>query len=256
MTTDQGLLVEDVTVKYGGFTAVSHATFHVPPASIVGLIGPNGAGKTTTFSACSGQVQPSTGRVLLNGRDITSTGTARRARAGLGRTFQRIDLFDRLTVRENIRLGYEARLAAAKPWSILTSSKAQARDIDERSERALEACGITGLADRPAGVLTTGQRRLAELARVIAGDFDILLLDEPSSGLDHSESAAFGRILRELVAETGVGIFLVEHDMTLVRDVCERLYVLDFGKPIAAGDTETILASDEVRAAYLGQAAA
>lgn len=256
MTSAGGLSVQDLTVKFGGLTAISAVTLDVPRGSLVGLIGPNGAGKTTTFNACSGLVSPTAGTVWLDGRDMTQRSPHRRAQAGLGRTFQKIDLFDRLSVEDNVRLGYEARLASAHPWSKFTSTPSEGRAVRQRAHAALARCGVAHLAPLRAGSLSTGHRRLVELARAIAGAFAILLLDEPSSGLDHDETSNFAQILTTLVQEDGTGILLVEHDMNLVREVCERLYVLDFGSLIATGPTSDVLDSAEVRAAYLGRTVA
>jgi ABC-type branched-subunit amino acid transport system ATPase component len=163
-----------------------------------------------------------------------------------------MELFDSLTVRENVALGREAGLAGSNPWRHLRGGRTDARDIRRATDDAMTMVGIAELAaSRPAD-LSTGQRRLVELARVIAGDFKILLLDEPSSGLDKRETERFGEILRHLVEQRGIGILCVEHDMALVMSVCDYVYVLDFGKPIFEGTTAEIAASPIVRAAYLG----
>jgi len=251
---DDGLRVQDVVVRFGGLVAVDHVSLEVSVGHAVGLIGPNGAGKTTTFNACSGLNRPTSGHVSLFGRDVTQSSAAARARLGLGRTFQRMELYDRLTVRENVALGLEARLAGKRRLlSSMLSTPAERREVAEATERALERCGITRLANSRAGVLPSGQRRLVELARALAGGFELLLLDEPSSGLDPGETQGFAAVLRSVVAEDGCGILLVEHDMSLVRAVCEYTYVLDFGKLIAEGPTAEVLESDLVRAAYLGE---
>jgi ABC-type branched-subunit amino acid transport system ATPase component len=251
MTTD-GLYVEDLTVRYGGVLAVEDVTLHAPVGRITGLLGPNGAGKTTTFNACSGLLRPTAGRVLLFGDDVTHASPARRALAGLGRTFQRMELFDSLTVADNVSLGREVAFAGRKPWRHLVPARGDAARVAAAAAQAMELCGITHLAGRRPADLSTGQRRLVELARVAAGDFRLLLLDEPSSGLDRIETQRFGEVLRTLVAERGLGLLVVEHDMALVMSVCDYLYVLDFGKPIFDGTPAQVAASDLVRAAYLG----
>jgi ABC-type branched-subunit amino acid transport system ATPase component len=246
--------VEEVVVRFGGLVAVDHVTLDVQVGHAVGLIGPNGAGKTTTFNACSGLNRPTSGRVTLFGEDVTQASAAARARLGLGRTFQRMELYDRLTVRQNVAMGLEARLAGKRRLlSSVLSTSAERRQITEATDRALERCGITRIVDNRAGALSSGQRRLVELARALAGGFELLLLDEPSSGLDPGETAGFAAVLRSVVEEDGCGILLVEHDMSLVRAVCEYTYVLDFGKLIAEGPTAEVLESDIVRAAYLGE---
>jgi ABC-type branched-subunit amino acid transport system ATPase component len=232
--------------------AVQDVTLMAPMGSITGLVGPNGAGKTTTFNACSGLVRPSEGDIVLHGRNVTSLGPAGRSRFGLGRSFQRVELFTSLTVRENVALGREASLAGANPARQLVSSTAQRTMVRRAVDDAMELTGIGPLADLQAGLLPTGQRRMVELARVLAGPFDLLLLDEPSSGLDASETRRFGEILRGAVAERGVGILLVEHDMALVRQVCQHIYVLDFGRLVFEGSGAEMLASPIVRSAYLG----
>jgi ABC-type branched-subunit amino acid transport system ATPase component len=250
-----GLAVESLTVRYGGLVAVDDVSLSVPPDRITGLIGPNGAGKTTLFNACSGLVRPSRGTIRLDGRDITRLPLARRPQLGLGRTFQRIELFDSLTVRENVELGREGVLAGSLPWRQLFSGRSDRQAVAAATDDALATCGLQPVADRPAGSLSTGNRRLVELARVLAGGFRLLLLDEPSSGLDDHESRRFGDILTSVVRDQGVGILLVEHHMGLVLSVCDYLYVLDFGRLLFEGTPDEAVASDEVRAAYLGTAA-
>jgi ABC-type branched-subunit amino acid transport system ATPase component len=248
-----GLRIDEVVVRFGGLLAVDGVTLEVAVGRSVGLIGPNGAGKTTTFNACSGLVRPTSGTITLAGQDITHDSPAARARLGLGRTFQLMELYDRLTVRENVAMGLEAKQAGGRLLGSIMATAAERRAVAEATEHALERCGIVRLADRRAGVLPSGQRRLVELARALAGDFQLLLLDEPSSGLDPRETANFGEILQTVVAEDGRGILLVEHDMSLVRAVCEYTYVLDFGKLIHQGPTAEVLSSSIVRAAYLGE---
>ena len=247
-----GLEVRGLSVRFGGVHAVQDVTLMAPMGSITGLVGPNGAGKTTTFNACSGLVRPSEGDIVLHGRNVTSLGPAGRSRFGLGRSFQRVELFTSLTVRENVALGREASLAGANPARQLVSSTAQRTMVRRAVDDAMELTGIGPLADLQAGLLPTGQRRMVELARVLAGPFDLLLLDEPSSGLDASETRRFGEILRGAVAERGIGILLVEHDMALVRQVCQHIYVLDFGRLVFEGSGAEMLASPIVRSAYLG----
>jgi ABC-type branched-subunit amino acid transport system ATPase component len=246
-----GLTIEALTVRYGGAVAVDSLNLIAATGAITGLIGPNGAGKTTTFNACSGLISPSAGRIELFDEDVTSLTPAARARRGLGRTFQRIELCSSLTVLDNVSIAAEARRAGASPLRQLLGSVAHRRTVLEAARAALARCGIAELATTAVGDLSTGQRRLVELARVIAGGYQFLLLDEPSSGLDHSETGAFGHILRDL-ADTGVGILLVEHDMALVMSVCTQLYVLDFGQLIFTGTPKQVQASDIVRSAYLG----
>jgi ABC-type branched-subunit amino acid transport system ATPase component len=244
--------VKDLRVTFGGLVAVDGATLSAPTGRITGLIGPNGAGKTTVFNACSGLNSPAAGSVSLNDASLARRGPASRARRGLGRTFQQMELFDSLTVWDNVALGHEGGRAGVNPLSHLASTPGTAREIGQVTADALRQCDLLGLADRTVGSLSTGQRRLVELARCLAGDFQILLLDEPSSGLDRTETVRFGEILRDVVQERGIGILLVEHDMALVTEVCDYIYVLDFGKLIHQGVAGDVVASKVVQAAYLG----
>jgi ABC-type branched-subunit amino acid transport system ATPase component len=247
-----GLEVSHLTVRFGGAVAVNDLSLDAPMGRITGLIGPNGAGKTTTFNACSGLVHPGNGKIFLQGREISRLSPSARGRRGLGRTFQRVQLFDSLTVEENVSLGAEAVLAGASPLAQLAAWPGQPAQVRARAGQAMELCGITHLARRQAGVLATGQRRLVELARCLAGPYDLLLLDEPSSGLDDEETRRFGDILRQVVTRRGIGLLLVEHDMSLVMKICDYLYVLDFGQLIEQGTAEQIMGSQVVRDAYLG----
>jgi ABC-type branched-subunit amino acid transport system ATPase component/branched-subunit amino acid ABC-type transport system permease component len=250
------LEVRDLVVRFGGVVAVDGFSLTAETGTITGLIGPNGAGKTTTFNACSGLVRPSGGTIMFGGRDVTSMGSSRRARLGLGRTFQQMELFDGLTVAENVALGAEASLAGRNPIRHLFSREWERRRVAAAVEDALDLCGLRQIADRRAGSLSTGQRRLVELGRCLAGPFRLLLLDEPSSGLDREETIHFGEILEHVVAERNVGILLVEHDMSLVMRVCQYIHVLDFGEPIFDGTPADVAASPTVQGAYLGRSEA
>ena len=253
MTVD--LEISEITVRFGGIVAVNDASLYAAGSAITGLIGPNGAGKTTMFNVCSGRVRPTQGQVRLGNVTLNAHSSARRAHQGLGRTFQRMELFEALSVRENVRSGPEALFSSNKVYGQFFCSRRETREIRERADRAMERCGIAPLSTKAVCNLSTGQRRLVELARAIATPFKFLLLDEPSSGLDHSETEEFGHILTDFVAETGTGILLVEHDMALVRNVCSQINVLDFGRMIYKGTTSDALASPVVKAAYLGEAA-
>jgi ABC-type branched-subunit amino acid transport system ATPase component len=247
----EGLAVRDLSVRYGGLHAVKGVSLDAPLARLTGLIGPNGAGKTSTFNALSGLVRPSSGTISLFGSDISHLPPQARAQRGLGRTFQRMELFDSLTVAQNIALGREAHFAGSNPLRHLMARSSERAAVAAAVDAAVDLCSLGAIAGRRAGAISTGQRRLVELARAVAGDFRVLLLDEPSSGLDVAETKRFGAILRGLV-ERGLGILLVEHDMALVMAVCDYIYVIDFGEPIFDGEPTTVAASPEVRAAYLG----
>ncbi|WP_109527482.1 ABC transporter permease subunit [Nocardia aurea] len=249
---EPALEISGLTVRHGGLVAIDNLTLRARMGQITGLIGPNGAGKTTTFNACTGLVRPASGRIRLRGRDVTKRGQAVRGRLGLGRTFQNIELGDSLTVQQNVGLGREAAIGGANPLWQLLSRPADRAQIAMATSRAMELCGLGHLADRPAGELSTGDRRLVELARCLAGRFDVLLLDEPSSGLDRVERARFARLLRQVNEVRGDAILLVEHDMSLVMELCDYIYVLDFGELIFEGTPEQVRDSPVVRAAYLG----
>jgi ABC-type branched-subunit amino acid transport system ATPase component len=250
-----GLEVARLSVAYGGNKAVTDVSLSAPTGRITGLIGPNGAGKTTTFNAVTGLVRPTTGTVRLFGVDVTHRSSAVRARMGLGRTFQRMELVNAMTAKTNVALGAECRMVGSNPLRQVLTSPGQRHSIAAVTESALDVCGIADLAGRTVGTLSTGQRRLVELARVLAGGFRLLLLDEPSSGLDEEETERFGAILTEVVDERGLGILLVEHDMALVMGVCDHIFVLEFGHLIFEGTPAETQSSELVRAAYLGSEA-
>ena len=239
-------------MRYGGHLAVNDVSLTAPVGRITGLIGPNGAGKTTLFNVASGLVRPAGGTPRLHGADMSTLDPAARARHGLGRTFQKMELFDSLTTIQNVSLGREAGQAGRRPWRHVAETRRERHSRDAATEQAMALAGIADLADRPVAALSTGQRRLAELARCLAGEFDVLLLDEPSSGLDRAETMRFGAVLTRVVAERGVGILLVEHDMALVMNICDYVHVLDFGTKIFEGTAADTSSSDIVRAAYLG----
>ena len=234
------LEVRDVTVRFGGHVALDGVSLDVAAGSITGLIGPNGAGKTTLFNVVTGLQAPLRGTVSLDGVDLAGRPPFRRARLGLARTFQRLELFGALTVRENI----EVAASLHRRWG---SSTGVRRTVDELIVRL----GLSDVADAPADSIPTGQGRLVELARALAVNPRVLLLDEPASGQSESETEQFAGVLRELVGD-GTGVLLVEHDMELVMGVCEHVYVLDYGDVLASGTPKDIRADPGVQAAYLG----
>jgi len=246
------LEVRHLTVRFGGLVAVNDVNLVARGGAITGLIGPNGAGKTTTFNACTGLVTPTAGTISLGGQDLHHHSPSWRARLGLGRTFQRMELFETMSVRDNVALGREALMAGTRLTGRLFGLRHERDECLAVAERAIERCGISHLAGRTVGDLSTGQRRLVELARVLASGFRFLLLDEPSSGLDVGETDGFAAILHSVLADEGIGILLVEHDMALVRAVCSYIYVLDFGQLIDDGPAAEVLSSPAVKAAYLG----
>ena len=238
------LQVDGVDVRFGGVHALKGVTLDVPENALVGLIGPNGAGKTTLFNVITGLERPGEGRVVLDGQDVTSLAPHLRARRGLGRTFQRIEVFSSLTVHENVLAAAEAR----RSWSKDSSSP------EGIATEMLERVGLRHLEDERVDGLSTGLLRLVEVARALASQPKLLLLDEPGSGLDSSESEQLGDLLLELVGD-GRSILLVEHDVDLVMRVCDRLHVLDFGAVIASGTPDEVQKDPAVQAAYLGSAA-
>ena len=254
MTGGIGLEVRGLTVRYGGVVAVSNLSLKAPLGRCTGLIGPNGAGKTTVFNACFGLIPSATGEVELLGRSVARLGPAARARRGMTRTFQRMELFDGLTVRENIEMGREAAWVGSNVLRCLYRSPGGRAVVRQASDEAVELCGLADLADRPTGSLSTGQRRLVEFARALASPATVLLLDEPSSGLDHAETSKFASVLANAVEARGLAAILVEHDMDLVSSACEEVHVVDFGKTIFEGRMADAQHDARVRAAYLGDA--
>jgi branched-chain amino acid transport system ATP-binding protein len=243
------LRTEGLTVRYGGVQALTDVDLEVPAGSLVGLIGPNGAGKTTFIDAVGG-FAPAGGRVLLDGVDVSSLAPHRRARRGLGRTWQAADLFDDLSVRENLRV------AALQP-----SFRETARALVSGRERpadaidgALAELGVEELGEREPGQLSQGQRKLIGVARALAARPRVLCLDEPAAGLDTEESRDLGSRLRRIV-DAGTAMLLVDHDMGLVLSVCDLVFVLDFGRVIAHGTPAEVRREASVVEAYLGRAA-
>jgi ABC-type branched-subunit amino acid transport system ATPase component/branched-subunit amino acid ABC-type transport system permease component len=247
-----GLAVAGLSIRFGGLVAVDRLNLEAPLGRITGLIGPNGAGKTTTFDACSGLNRNYVGRIELHGVDVTRRSPSNRGRLGLGRTFQRVELCSGLSVLQNVMLGREAASVGASLRSHLYAAPGERRAAQAAAWEALETCGLAELAEVQAGELSTGQARLAELARLLAGKFDVLLLDEPSSGLDEHETVRFAALVQRIVAERSVGVLLVEHDVGLVMQLCDHIYVLDFGELIFDGTPAEVAASPIVRSAYLG----
>jgi branched-chain amino acid transport system ATP-binding protein len=223
-----------ISVRFGGLQVLHDVTVTAVPGAVTGVIGPNGAGKTTLFNVITGLQAPARGRLLLDGRDLTGRSPARRARAGLARTFQALQLFATLTVRENVELAARHHRGPAPTV-----------------EDLLDFTGLTDLADRPAQDLPTGQGRLVELARALATNPRLLLLDEPASGLDDGETAHMARLLRS-VASTGMAVLLVEHHVPTVMELCDTVHVLDYGRLIAVGPPAQVRLDPAVQAAYLG----
>jgi branched-chain amino acid transport system ATP-binding protein len=239
------LEAREIVMRFGGVVALGGASLAVEQGRVAGLIGPNGAGKTTLFNVVSGLLAPTSGAVLLDGEDVTGLSVHGRAQRGVARTFQRLEVFGSLSVRENVLVSAEIH----RSWGT------DVEDPRRTTDRLLDLVGLRGFADHPANAVPTGIARLTELARALATNPRVLLLDEPSSGLNETETETLGDLLVELAGQ-GRGVLMVEHDVDLVMRVCEWIDVLDFGQIIASGPPADVRADPAVQAAYLGGAAA
>ena len=238
------LEAEQVVMRFGGVVALDNASVDVDPGLVTGLIGPNGAGKTTLFNVVTGLLPPTSGKVKFDGRDITRATVSKRSQMGIARTFQKLEAFNTLSAFDNVRVAVEQNHRA----------KWKHRKVGDVAHEMLGKVGLDEVADVTVGTLPTGSARLVELARALACRPRVLLLDEPSSGLNEEETSAIGQMLLGLVAdkENELAVLLVEHDMSFVMGVCARIHVLDFGKIIAVGTSMEVQADPAVRAAYLG----
>ncbi|MDW3219697.1 MAG: ABC transporter ATP-binding protein [Acidimicrobiales bacterium] len=246
------LEARNITKSFSGIQALSGVNLDVHEGERVGLIGPNGAGKTTFFNCLLGILTPDDGDVRFLGRDISTFPVHKRARAGIGRTFQRIELFTDTTVREHLLIAERIHNGTGSFWKdLIGRGRPTAIEID-RCDSVLDMLGLLDLATEPIEALSLGQGRLVEVGRALMTEPSLLLLDEPSSGLDPDETETLAATLRSIQAEKEFAILLVEHDVELVSTFTERLYVLDFGSLIAQGETRETLAHPAVRHAYLG----
>jgi len=232
-----------ISVSFGGNQVLDQVSLSVDSGTVTGLIGPNGAGKTTLFNVITGLLDPKGGRVILDGRDVTKAGPAVRARRGLSRTYQQLELFTSLSVRDNVRVAGEIRNAWGRRFKI---------NVKSETDRVMGLLGLEDVADREVGELPTARARIIEVARALMTKPRVLLLDEPASGQTESETADFGRLLSQLVKEDELAICLVEHDVSLVMGVCATIHVLDYGQIIATGPPEQIRLEPAVIDAYLG----
>ena len=230
-------------MAFGGNVVLDGVSLAVDEGTITGLIGPNGAGKTTLFNVISGLLDPTSGRIAVDGQDVTRAGPAARARRGLSRSYQQLELFTSLSVRDNVRVAGDIRNAWGRRFRI---------NVKAETDRVMGLLGLEDVADREVGELPTARARIIEVARALMTKPRVLLLDEPASGQTETETAAFGQLLGQLVREDGLGICLVEHDVSLVMGVCATIHVLDYGQIIASGPPEQIRLEPAVIDAYLG----
>ena len=246
--------VRSITQRFGGITALEDVSFTVARGEITGVIGPNGAGKTTLFNIVTGIYAQTSGQVLLEGNDISRVPAEQLASRGLVRTFQNIELFGSMTVLENVMLGLHTRSSCGilacmgkMPWHLR-----EERRIRDEAMEWLAFCGITDLAGQVAGSLPFGKGRLLEIARAMAVTPRIMLMDEPAAGLNNRETHELAELIRK-IRDNGITVVLVEHDMELVMDICDRIVVLNLGKKLAEGTPREIQENPAVVAAYLGE---
>jgi branched-chain amino acid transport system ATP-binding protein len=247
------LSAQGVTKTFAGIVALDDVALDVDAGEIVGLIGPNGAGKTTFFNCLLGMLKPDRGEIRFADVDLTKIPTHKRARLGIGRTFQRIELFAGMTAREHLLVAERARRGDGALWKdLLGLGRAKADELT-RVQATLDLLGLSDDADRPIEALSLGRGRVVEVGRALMIEPKLLLLDEPSSGLDHQETTDLAEVLRTVNLERGIAILLVEHDVAMVQSLVSRAFVLDFGTLIASGPTAEVFADAAVRRAYLGE---
>jgi branched-chain amino acid transport system ATP-binding protein len=248
------LSVRDIGIEFGGVTALQGVSLDVKPAEIFAIIGPNGAGKTTLFNIISGLYAPKQGRVELHGNDVTSQPVHRLSELGLSRTFQNLQIFFRMTAVENVMVGrhlHEARGVIAHLFA-LPSVRRQNAETRAKAEELLAFVGLKGISDQIAGNLPYGALKRLEIARALAAEPKVLLLDEPAAGCNAVETAEIDEIIRKIAAQ-GIAVVLVEHDMRLVMKISHRIHVLESGRSLAEGSAQEVRANPKVIAAYLGK---
>jgi branched-chain amino acid transport system ATP-binding protein len=250
------LQVNNLSKAFAGVQALDGYTLRLPPLAIHGVIGPNGAGKTTLFNLLAGFLAPTSGTIRFLDRDITRQPAYRVAQLGIARTFQNIRLFGQLSVIENVKVALQSQMPSSLIGTLLSSLafRQRERTLDERALALLERVGLAGRRDREARTLPYGDQRRLEIARAVAINPKILLLDEPNAGMNPSETADLLALIRQLRDELNITIVLVAHDIPLVMNLCDTIQVLNYGKLIAEGDPATVRNSPEVIAAYLGTA--
>ena len=254
MASDTVLLsMRGVSKSFGGVTAVHEVSFDVHAGESVGLVGPNGAGKTTLFNCVCGQLRNERGDISFEGRPLDGLPTYQRARLGIGRTYQKVEVFTDMTVHDHLLVAERARRGTGRLWKDLLNMSAPTSEELAKVEAAMELVGIADMAETSVNALGLGHCRLVELARALAAEPKILLADEPSSGLDLHETAEVASVLRTVQREGGTAVFLVEHDLAMVGDVVDRTVVMDLGAMLADGTFDEVMANPSVREAYLGQ---
>jgi branched-chain amino acid transport system ATP-binding protein len=247
------LSLQGVAKSFGGVHAVSDISFDVQGGESVGLVGPNGAGKTTLFNCVCGQLRNDQGDILFQGLSLEGLPTYRRARLGIGRTYQRVEIFTDMSVREHLLVAERAHRGEGRLWRDLLNMSAPLRSELDNADAIMDLVGIRALADTSVNALGLGHCRLVELARALAGQPKILLADEPSSGLDIHETAEVAKVLRTVQRERGTALLLVEHDLSMVGEVVDRTVVMDLGSMLATGTFDEVMNDPAVRHAYLGR---
>ena len=255
--TEPVLEAQEVTMRFGGIVALDAVDFGANAGTITGLVGPNGAGKTTLFAILSGLMRPKSGRVILDGHDVTNASPQRRTRMGLGRTFQRLELFGEMTVREHLVVAHRVKSRRDRTLvrDLLGLGARPSPGENEEIDSILTLLGLESVAEQPVILLPLGTGRIVEIARALATAPKLVLLDEPTSGLDVHETQQVADALKAVRDQRGIAFVVVEHDVELVLEISEAITVLDFGKVIARGSPAEIRGSAEVQAAYLGSAA-